>query len=174
VAWAETPLAQRRPALIAEAQRLFGSAERPTLRVLIPQGPGADLLFNRLAADWGAIGFKVERAASLASADLKLIDSVAPSTSPAWFLRQFRCENVPVCDSEVDTLLDGARNALVPAQRAAFLSQAAARIDEEQLFIPIMAPVRWSLVSSRVQGFAGNRYARHTLTGLQERVAGGS
>jgi peptide/nickel transport system substrate-binding protein len=174
VAWAETPLAQRRPALIAEAQRLFGSAERPTLRVLLPQGPGADLLFNRLAADWGAIGFKVERAASLASADLKLIDSVAPSTSPAWFLRQFRCENVPVCDSEVDTLLDGARNALVPAQRAAFLSQAAARIDEEQLFIPIMAPVRWSLVSSRVQGFAGNRYARHTLTGLQERVAGGS
>jgi len=37
-----------------------------------------------------------------------------------------------------------------------------------------MAPVRWSLVSSRIQGFAGNRYARHTLTRLQERVAGGS
>jgi peptide/nickel transport system substrate-binding protein len=174
VAWAETPLAQRRPALIAEAQRLFGSADRPTLRVLLPKGPGADLLFNRLAADWGAIGFTVERAASLASADLKLIDSVAPSTSPAWFLRQFRCENVQVCDPEADTLLDGARNALVPAQRAGFLAQAAARIDQEQLFIPIMAPVRWSLVSSRIQGFAGNRYARHTLTGLQERVAGGS
>ena len=40
VAWAATPLAQRRPALIAEAQRLFGKTERPTLRILLPQGPG--------------------------------------------------------------------------------------------------------------------------------------
>ncbi len=119
VAWAATPLAQRRPALIAEAQRLFGKTDRPTLRILLPQGPGADLLLNRLAADWGALGFKVERAASRASADLELIDAVAPSTSPAWFLRRFRCEFVPVCDPEADTLLDGARNALVPAQRAA-------------------------------------------------------
>ena len=167
VAWAATPLAQRRPALIAEAQRLFGKADRPTLRLLLPQGPGGDLLLNRLAADWGALGVKVERAASSASADLELIDTVAPSTSPAWFLRRFRCEYVPVCDPEADTLLDGARNALVPAQRAALLAQAAARIDSAQLFIPIMAPVRWSLVSTRTQGFAGNRYARHTLTGLQ-------
>jgi peptide/nickel transport system substrate-binding protein len=173
VAWAGTPLAQRRPALLAEAGRLFGDTDRPTLRILLPKGPGADLLLSRLTADWGALGFKVERAASLASADLKLVDMVAPSTSPAWFLRQFRCENVRVCDPEADTLLDGARNAVVPAQRAAFLVQAAARIDEAQLFIPIMAPVRWSLVSNRIQGFAGNRYARHTLTGLQERVAGG-
>ena len=167
VAWAGTPLTQRRPALIAEAQRLFGKADRPTLHLLLPQGPGGDLLLNRLAADWGALGVKVERAASSASADLELIDTVAPSTSPAWFLRRFRCEYVPVCDPEADTLLDGARNALVPAQRAALLAQAAARIDSAQLFIPIMAPVRWSLVSTRTQGFAGNRYARHTLTGLQ-------
>ena len=47
-------------------------------------------------------------------------------------------------------------------------AQAAAKIDGAQLFIPIAAPVRWSLVSNRVQGFAGNRYARHTLTDLQQ------
>jgi peptide/nickel transport system substrate-binding protein len=41
-----------------------------------------------------------------------------------------------------------------------------------QLFLPITAPVRWSLVSNRVQDFAGNRYARHTLTGLDQQ--GGS
>jgi peptide/nickel transport system substrate-binding protein len=29
--------------------------------------------------------------------------------------------------------------------------------------------VRWSLVSARVQNFAGNRYARHTLTDLEEK-----
>jgi peptide/nickel transport system substrate-binding protein len=48
------------------------------------------------------------------------------------------------------------------------LTQAAARIDDAQLFIPITAPVRWSLASARVQGFAGNRYAAHTLTDLQQ------
>ena len=43
-------------------------------------------------------------------------------------------------------------------------------MDEDQLFIPIAAPVRWSLVSDRIEGFAGNRFARHTLTSLEERL----
>ena len=168
VAWAATPLAQRRPALIAEAQRLFGKAEGPTLRILLPQGPGAPTCCSAASPPTGGrSGSRSSAPPAAPSADLELIDAVAPSTSPAWFLRRFRCEYVPVCDPEADTLLDGARNALVPAQRAALLAQAAARIDDGQLFIPIMAPVRWSLVSNRIQGFAGNRYARHTLTGLQ-------
>ncbi|MFL6800879.1 MAG: peptide ABC transporter substrate-binding protein, partial [Sphingomicrobium sp.] len=90
-------------------------------------------------------------------------------TSPAWFLRQFRCQVVAVCDAEADQLLDAARDTLIPAQRGALLAQAAARIDAAQLFLPIAAPVRWSLVSSRIQGFAGNRYARHTLTDLDQK-----
>ena len=64
--------------------------------------------------------------------------------------------------------MDAARQTPVPAQRYALLAQAAARIDDAQLFIPITAPVRWSLVSARIQGFAGNRYASHTLTDLQQ------
>jgi len=104
---------------------------------------------------------------------LKLVDSVAPSTSPAWFLRQFRCGVAPVCDSQADTLLAAARDALVPAQRGALLAQAAARIDGQQLFIPITAPLRWSLVAGRIEGFAGNRYARHTLTDLEQKVRPG-
>ena len=43
-------------------------------------------------------------------------------------------------------------------------------MDEEQLFIAIAAPIRWSLVSDRVQGFATNRFARHTLTSLGQRL----
>lgn len=60
----------------------------------------------------------------------------------------------------------------VAAQRYALLVEAAGRIDDSQLFIPITAPVRWSLVSGRVQNFAGNRYARHTLTDLEEKGGG--
>ena len=63
-----------------------------------------------------------------------------------------------------------ARQTPVPAQRYALLAQAAARIDDAQLFLPITAPVRWSLVSSRIQNFAGNRYASHTLTDLDQQV----
>jgi peptide/nickel transport system substrate-binding protein len=75
---------------------------------------------------------------------------------------------VALCDADADSLMDAARDTPISGQRYAFLAQAASRLDDAQLFIPIAAPVRWSLVSSRIQGFAGNRYARHTLTDLQQ------
>jgi len=130
-------------------------------------------LLRELALDWQALGFKVERAQSPAAADFALIDEVAPSTSAAWFVRRFRCGIAPVCDAGMDEMLASARAAPVAAQRYAFLAQAAAKIDEDQLFIPLTAPVRWSLVSKRIQGFGGNRYARHTLTGLEQSPGGG-
>jgi oligopeptide transport system substrate-binding protein len=167
-AWMATPIADRRGTLVAQAKRLFGN-EKPILRLFLPQGPGSDILFNRLALDWGVIGLTVERAKSVSTADLKLVDSVAPSNSPAWFLRQFRCQFVPVCDTQADELLDAARDTLVAAQRGALLTQAAARIDDAQIFLPLAAPVRWSLVSSQFPGFVGNRYARHTLTDLEQK-----
>ena len=170
--WFNVPLADRRRALIAEANRQFG-AEKPTIRLFLANGPGADRLFTRLAADWGVLGVKVERARRLDTADLKLVDLVAPSTSPAWFLREFRCGKVPICDKETDQLLDAARETSVPAQRYALLAQAAARIDDSHVFMPLTAPIRWSLVSRRIQSFAGNRYARHTLTDLEQKAGPG-
>jgi peptide/nickel transport system substrate-binding protein len=169
--WQTVPLQERRPELIAAADRLFeGEEERPTLRIALPEGPGAQLLFNRLAADWAPLGIKLERSTEGQAADLKLIDSVAPSTSPAWFLRQFRCAAAPICDEEAGPLLDAARLAPIAAQRGALLVEASRLMDEAQLFLPIAAPVRWSLVSDRIEGFAGNRFARHTLTSLEEKL----
>lgn len=173
-AWMGTAIADRRAGLVAASNRLFGTTQKPTIRVALPQGPGADALLNELVRDWGILGLKVERADRLAGADLKLVDAVAPSASPAWFLRQFRCEATPVCDSDTDKLLDAARASPVPAQRYALLAEAARRIDDAQLFLPLTAPVRWSLVSGRIQSFAGNRYARHTLTDLEQKLGGGS
>jgi peptide/nickel transport system substrate-binding protein len=166
-AWFAVPLAERRPLLVAGAARLGGTAEQPTIRIMLPEGPGAETLLARLAEDWAVLGFGVERADSARNADLRLIDAVAPSPSAAWYVRSFRCGPVVICDAEADTLMDAARLAPVPAQRSALLAQAAARIDEAQLFIPLTAPVRWSLVASRIRGFAGNRFARHTLTELE-------
>ena len=166
-AWFATPFGERLAALRADSDRLFGS-EKPTLRIALPDSPGGELLLRELARDWGAIGLRVERAGPGAPADFALVDEVAPSTSPAWFVRRFRCGTVAVCDGQADQLMDAARDTPIPAQRYALLVQAAARMEDAQLFIPIAAPVRWSLVSARVHGFAGNRYARHTLTDLQQ------
>jgi peptide/nickel transport system substrate-binding protein len=170
-AWTTVPIGERRPDLIAAADRLFASEERRTLRIRLPEGPGAELLLRRLAEDWRLLGITVERAGRGVPADLRLIDVVAPSDSPAWYLRHFRCEAAAICSEGADTLLEAARAAPVPAQRGALLSEAARLIDEAQLFLPLSAPVRWSLVSARIDGFAGNRFARHTLTGLEQRLA---
>jgi peptide/nickel transport system substrate-binding protein len=172
-AWLATSFDARGAALAAETARLFGKAPKPTIRVYLPEGPGADLLLQELSRDWGALGFPVERAATAATASFRLVDALAPSSSPAWFVRQFRCEAAPVCDADADTLMDAARQSQVPAQRYALLGQAAARIDDAALFLPITAPVRWSLVSARTQGFAGNRYAVHTLTDLERKPGAG-
>ncbi|MBA3512204.1 ABC transporter substrate-binding protein [Sphingomonas sp.] len=168
--WLTVPIGERRPGLIAASDRVFGAEERPVLRIALPEGPGAQLLFNRIASDWALLGIKLERSAPGQPTDLKLVDAVAPSTSPAWFLRRFRCGTAPICDEQIDPLLEAARAAPVAAQRGALLAEAARLMDENQLFIPIAAPVRWALVSDRVTGFAGNRFARHTLTSLEERL----
>ncbi|HVL77901.1 MAG TPA: ABC transporter substrate-binding protein [Sphingomicrobium sp.] len=168
--WAAVPLDQRRDSIAAAADRLFGSGERPLIRVAVPDGPGGQLLLDRLAEDWAPLGIRVERAQSGQPTDLRLIDLVAPSISPAWFLRRFRCDAAAICDSEIDELLDGARAAPVADQRSALFTEASRRIDELQLFIPITAPIRWSLVSDRIQGFAGNRFAVHPLTSLSQRL----
>jgi peptide/nickel transport system substrate-binding protein len=168
-AWTATAFTDRLPSLQAQATKLFvAKGPKPTIAVALPNGPGADLLLRLLQRDWGAIGLTVQRADSAHKADFVLVDEVAPSSSPAWFVRHFRCAAVPVCDADADKLMDAARESPVPAQRYALLAQAAAVIDQKQLFIPLAAPVRWSLVSRRIAGFDGNRFARHTLTGLEQ------
>ena len=167
--WFATPLGDRRAVLAGRAAALAPAKERTTLRLLLPDGPGAQLLLARLVADWGAIGIAVERARTADEADLQLIDAVAPSSSAAWFLRRFHCGSAPLCDPTVDELLDAARSTQVPAQRYELLYDASLGIDDDQLFIPLAAPVRWSLVGRRIEGFAGNRYARHTLTDLMQK-----
>ena len=98
--------------------------------------------------------------------DLAWVDEVAPSTSPAWFLRRFRCALVPICVQEADALLEQARDSSSPQDRSRLFLAAAGRMDQAQVFIPIAAPIRWSLVSGRVPGFAENPFAMHPLFAL--------
>ena len=164
--WASQPLGDRRPGLAAQATRLLNGENEVPIKLWLPKGPGGDLVLRQLELDWSILGLKAERAESRSSADFELIDEVAPSASPAWFARRFRCAVAPTCDPEIDELLAGARAASVPDQRYALIAQAAARIDQDALFLPIAAPIRWSLVGNRIKSFAPNRFARHILTNL--------
>ena len=171
--WLTQRMDERRAALVADGNRIFGQTERPTLRLFVPDGPGGDFLFGRIRYDWAYLGIKVERAPSAASADLVWVDEVAPSSSPAWFLRRFRCGVAPICVEDVEELLASARAAPIADQRAALFIEAARMMDDAQLFMPIAAPIRWSLVSGRAPGFAENPFARHTLVGLADtRISG--
>ena len=67
--------------------------------------------------------------------------------------------------------MDSARAATVADQRAAFIIDANRLLEEQNLFFPLAAPVRWSLTGGRVQGFAENIVARHPLMGLGTRLS---
>lgn len=169
--WTTIPLARRAPQLVAEANRLWGRRPRPALTISLPAGPGSTLLFHRLADDLARIGLTLRPAAAGEPVDLRLLDEVAPSTSPAWFVRRLRCDRVPICDAQVDDLADAARATQSADQRAQFLLAAAQRVDSEYLLIPLTAPIRWSLVGGDAPGFSENRFARHTFIDLGRKTA---
>ena len=159
--WAAFPL----PARQAEARRLLDGA-RPTVRVAMADGPGHRLLFAHLRRDWAAIGVRAMRVDPARSADLRLVDEVAPSPGASWYLERFACARARVCDAAADAAIGASRLAPDPVARAADLSAADRALADAALFMPISAPVRWSLVAPRVTGFRTNPFAAHTLVDL--------
>jgi peptide/nickel transport system substrate-binding protein len=110
------------------------------------------------------------RVAATAPADLRLIDEVAPVTLASWYLRHFACEASRVCDPAADELLAAARIAPTQLNRRALLATADRVITDAAPFIPLAAPVRWSLVSPRLTGFRPNRFGRHPAGELIRRA----
>lgn len=163
--WAVSQLPVRRR--IAAATIAANSDEGPlTVRVAMPDGPGYRLLFALLRRDWRAIGVAAERVSPAADADLRLVDAVAPADLSTWYLRRFACETGSVCSEEADRELAAARLAPTFAERQQHLAAADRLLAELVPFIPLTAPVRWSLVAPRVNGFQTNPFGRHFAGGL--------
>jgi oligopeptide transport system substrate-binding protein len=159
-AWTAAALPERR----AAARRVLAEAAqgRPvTVRVSLPDGPGYRLLFAHLRRDWATIGADARRVGPGEPADLRLIDEVAPVSLASWYLRHFTCEVSRVCDPAADELMAAARIAPTPENRRALLASADRILAGAAPFIPIAAPVRWSLVSPRLTGFRPNAFSRH-------------
>ena len=166
--WGDLTVAQRQEAarrLVARWKERRGSF--PPLRLALPEGPGADLLFQRLEDDFKAIGVPVTRVSAGTGAELQVLDLVARYNRTEWFLQQFACAvRKPACSAAADALLAEALSSRDPHKRAELLARTEAVMTEANLYIPIGSPVRWSLVRDRVAGFAVNPAGFHPLAPL--------
>ena len=143
--------------------------EVPALRIALPDGPGSKTIFARLSADLNAIGLKTVRVGMKDAADLQLIDSVSPSDSATWYLRRINCASGLPCSKEAEKALEEARDTLSLQERALKLKEADAAFMAHMPFIPIATPLRWSAVSTRINGFQPNARAVHPLGRLLKR-----
>ena len=157
--WVIAPQPMRRE-LAATRLRALADGQPLTVRVSMPEGPGYRLLFAYVRRDWRALGVEAERVGPDADSDLRLVDAVAPSELAAWYLRHFTCDASSVCSKEADAQLAAARIAASAAERQGMLAAADRQLTDLAVFLPIAAPVRWSLASSRLTGFQPNPFGR--------------
>jgi peptide/nickel transport system substrate-binding protein/oligopeptide transport system substrate-binding protein len=163
--WAELDLPARR-AMAAQrvAQWVKAGGQPARLRLALPAGPGADMLATRLQADFATIGVAVQRVDQRAPADLRLIDEVNGEPTPGWFLQRFGCGLRPqACSPAADALTVQALDAPDANAARGLYAQAEGALLGENLFLPLGAPVRWSLVAGDSLGFALNRWGLHSL-----------
>jgi peptide/nickel transport system substrate-binding protein len=164
--WGAASLADRR-AFAARIVTALGPEEVRTLRVALPPSSGYRLIFAHLKRDWRAVGIRAELVPENdGRADLRLLDEVAPAELSSWYLRRFTCESSAICAGAADEALARARAEQNPAARRAALAEADRILTQLTPFIPLTAPVRWSLVSPRLTGFRPNAFARHNIAEL--------
>jgi peptide/nickel transport system substrate-binding protein/oligopeptide transport system substrate-binding protein len=165
--WTGMTFAQRRDEATRRIVRWRAGRQLPALRIALPRGPGADLLFDRVATDLGAIGLTARRVPLEAAADIRMIDTAARYARPLWFFDQLSCTaRRMLCDSASDALVARALTEADPAKRAERLAEAEAVLTRANTFVPLAAPIRWSLVRSSVNGFSVNRWAMHPLMAI--------
>ncbi len=149
---------------IAVARQQVTAWQQPVrLRVALPSGPGATLLWGRVATALRRIGVGAERVAADAPADLRLIDRVAPYDSARWYLAT-ACRP---CSPEAMMRIAHARDAGDLPERARRLAAADAALAADVAFVTIARPWRWSLVARRLDGFQPNARAVHPLNHLR-------
>lgn len=168
--WSDLTIEERRGVARRRiAQWQAGRQEPATVRVGLPPGPGSDLLFEQLAAAWRSIGVSAIRTGMGEGAELEMRDRLARYSSPRWYLNQLNCAiEVGLCSEEADALV---RQSLVerdPAAKQQLFIDAHAELVAAEVFIPLGAPVRWSLVRGAVGGYQANPWGLHPLFPLSQ------
>lgn len=165
--WNELEMNERRNlarGIVAGWKRQHGKIA--TLRIALPSGPGSNLLYGIIAADFARIGVPSIRVAPNADADLRLIDEVAPYDSALWYLGRVSCAYDISCSAEATERLKEAQQAQNINEMHRKLSEADVLTLAHGGYIPLAAPVRWSLVSRRLRDFQPSPRGRHPLNHL--------
>ncbi|WP_454280122.1 ABC transporter substrate-binding protein [Sphingomonas sp. Marseille-Q8236] len=158
--WALLTLDERR----ASARARVAAWGRPvSLRIALPQGPGANLLYGQIGATLRRIGITPQRVADDAQADLRLIDAVAAFDSARWYL----ATACAPCGEAAQAAIERARLAPTLAERSRAIALADAALNADTPFIPLARPLRWSLVTNRLRQYQPNIRAWHPLNHLR-------
>ncbi len=163
--WSSLSAAERREGALGRVRRWKEAHDGPlTVRIALPNGPGATMLYGFVGAALRSIGIEPRRVAMDAPADLRLVDAVAPYDSARWYLTT-ACQ---LCSADAQAALEGARDADKLVDRATLIAKADALVSEDAAFIPIARPLRWSLVALRLRKWQGNVRAWHPLNQLRD------
>jgi ABC-type transport system substrate-binding protein len=167
--WNGASIEERRRVAAARVKAWAGPGREPVVRVALPRGPGSDLLLRRLAEAWAAIGVTTRRAAPGEAADLELRDTLARYPAPGWYLNQFNCRlGTGLCAPQADALVREALTERDPAKREQLFAEAHAALVEREVYIPLGAPVRWSLVRASIRNYLPNAWGIHPLFPLSQ------
>jgi ABC-type transport system substrate-binding protein len=165
--WSGASIEQRRAGAasrVAAWRSRSGKGKPVSLTIALADEPGLAMLYNEMAAQLAQVGVTLIRVPADKSADLALVDRIARYGEPRWFLNQFNCSlRRGLCASAADAEVQAGIATADPRQRADHFARAEALLTEANVFIPIGAPLRWSMVRSNVNGYAANAWAWHPL-----------
>jgi ABC-type oligopeptide transport system substrate-binding subunit len=168
--WQDLSMEQRRETAAARIRAWTAqSGAEARLKIGLPDGPGSDLLFRQLARAWAGIGVAIERVAPGKGAQIELRDNVARYSSPRWYLNQFNCSlKAGLCSPEADALVRQSLAERDLAVRERLLAEAHAALIAREVYIPLGAPVRWSLVRGSISNYLANQWGLHPLFPLSQ------
>jgi ABC-type oligopeptide transport system substrate-binding subunit len=164
--WAEQELDSRRSVARGRiaSWRANARVEKVELTLAMPERVGSDLLFRELASDFAEVGVALVRVGADQRADLELVDRLARYDDPRWFLNQLNCSVTSgPCSQEADALVAAAIASANAAEKARLLAEAEAELLSANIYIPLGAPVRWSLIRGGIDGYVENRWGLHPL-----------
>ncbi|MEL7445410.1 MAG: ABC transporter substrate-binding protein [Pseudomonadota bacterium] len=168
--WSDIAFEQRK---VLARQRISAwesqSEEDAVLRVALPEGPGSDTLYEMLSDAWQDIGVETIRVGLDDPAELELRDRLARYSSPRWFLNQFNCGlEIGLCSEEADALIVRSLTVRNTTEKGRLLAEAQAAMVAQEIFIPLGAPIRWSLVRGSITAFQPNSWGLHPLFPLSQ------
>lgn len=169
--WADLSIEERQARAGLRVQSWeSATGEDLVLDLYLPQGPGSDRLFTQIALDLAKAKIGLRRTTDLGDADLALKDRLARFAGARWFLNQFNCQVAAgPCSQGADALVRQSLNVRTGPEQASLLAEAERLMLAENVFIPLGAPIRWSLVRGGLEGFDENTWAIHPLFALSQR-----